>query len=71
MTIGFNAYGVAVDYTSANLGAAAFNCLPVTTFLFALILRYRRMIEFSFYMKIEILSHNGVVIAISSVVDFT
>ena len=39
MTIGFNAYGVAVDYTSANLGAAAFNCLPVTTFLFAVLLR--------------------------------
>ncbi|XP_022132567.1 WAT1-related protein At5g64700-like [Momordica charantia] len=43
MTIGFNAYGVAVDYTSANLGAAAFNCLPVTTFLFALILRMEKV----------------------------
>ncbi|XP_038883836.1 WAT1-related protein At5g64700-like [Benincasa hispida] len=43
MTIGFNAYGVAVDYTSANLGAAAFNCLPVTTFLFAVLLRMEKV----------------------------
>uniref|UniRef100_A0A9I9CTG1 WAT1-related protein n=1 Tax=Cucumis melo TaxID=3656 RepID=A0A9I9CTG1_CUCME len=43
MTVGFNAYGVAVDYTSANLGAAAFNCLPVTTFLFAVLLRMEKV----------------------------
>ncbi|KAA0025558.1 WAT1-related protein [Cucumis melo var. makuwa] len=42
-TFGWNAYGVGVKYTSATLGAAAFNCIPVTTFLFALILRAEKV----------------------------
>ncbi|XP_022977911.1 WAT1-related protein At5g64700-like [Cucurbita maxima] len=38
-TLALNVYGLGVKYTSATLGAAAFNCLPVTTFFFALIFR--------------------------------
>ncbi|KAA0025557.1 WAT1-related protein [Cucumis melo var. makuwa] len=36
ITLTMNAYGVAVDHTSATLGAVAFNCLLVSTFIFAL-----------------------------------
>ncbi|XP_050944981.1 WAT1-related protein At5g64700-like isoform X2 [Cucumis melo] len=36
-TVGLNVYGLGVKYTSATLGAAAFNCVPVTTFFFAFI----------------------------------
>ncbi|CAK9320272.1 unnamed protein product [Citrullus colocynthis] len=43
ITLAMNAYGVAVDYTSATLGAAAFNCLPVTTFFFAILLRMEKV----------------------------
>ncbi|XP_022132855.1 WAT1-related protein At5g64700-like isoform X2 [Momordica charantia] len=42
-TLALNTYGIGVNYTSATLGAAAFNCLPVTTFLFALILRMEKV----------------------------
>ncbi|KGN48679.2 WAT1-related protein At5g64700 isoform X2 [Cucumis sativus] len=42
-TFGFNAYGLGVKYTSATLGAAAFNCIPVTTFFFAFILRVEKV----------------------------
>uniref|UniRef100_A0A0A0KFR8 WAT1-related protein n=2 Tax=Cucumis sativus TaxID=3659 RepID=A0A0A0KFR8_CUCSA len=37
------AYGLGVKYTSAVSGAAAFNALPVTTFLFALLLRMEKL----------------------------
>ncbi|KGN48392.1 WAT1-related protein At5g64700 [Cucumis sativus] len=43
ITLAMNAYGVAVDYTSATLGAAAFNCLPVSTFIFAVLFRMERV----------------------------
>lgn len=42
-TLGLNAYGLGVKYTSATLGAAAFNCVPVTTFFFALISRMEKV----------------------------
>ncbi|XP_022132856.1 WAT1-related protein At5g64700-like [Momordica charantia] len=37
------AYALGVNYTTAILGAAAFNCLPVTTFLFAVLLRMEKV----------------------------
>ncbi|XP_022949631.1 WAT1-related protein At5g64700-like [Cucurbita moschata] len=43
ITLALDAYGVAINYTSATLGAAAFNCVPVTTFFFALILRMEKV----------------------------
>ncbi|KAG6595111.1 WAT1-related protein, partial [Cucurbita argyrosperma subsp. sororia] len=39
ITLALDAYGMAINYTSATLGAAAFNCVPVTTFFFAVLLR--------------------------------
>ncbi|XP_004148640.1 WAT1-related protein At5g64700 [Cucumis sativus] len=42
-TIGLNVYGLGVKYTSATLGAAAFNCVPVTTFFFALLSRMEKV----------------------------
>ncbi|XP_038881401.1 WAT1-related protein At5g64700-like isoform X2 [Benincasa hispida] len=42
-TWGLNTYGLGVKYTSATLGAAAFNCVPVTTFFFALISRMEKV----------------------------
>ena len=39
ITLALDAYGVAINYTSATIGAAAFNCVPVTTFFFAVLLR--------------------------------
>ncbi|XP_022740621.1 WAT1-related protein At5g64700-like isoform X1 [Durio zibethinus] len=38
ITLSLNVYGVALVYTSANLGATTINCLPVTTFAFAVLL---------------------------------
>ncbi|XP_008441006.2 WAT1-related protein At5g64700-like isoform X1 [Cucumis melo] len=42
-TVGLNVYGLGVKYTSATLGAAAFNCVPVTTFFFAFISRMEKV----------------------------
>ncbi|XAR73234.1 hypothetical protein NMG60_11007138 [Bertholletia excelsa] len=39
ITFSLNIYGVALMYTSANLAAATTNCLPVITFLLAVLLR--------------------------------
>ncbi|XP_022133040.1 WAT1-related protein At5g64700-like [Momordica charantia] len=43
ITLALDAYGVAINYTSATLGAAAFNCVPVTTFFFAILLRMEKV----------------------------
>ncbi|XP_022132850.1 WAT1-related protein At5g64700-like isoform X2 [Momordica charantia] len=42
-TLTLNANGIGVNYTSANLGSAAFNCVPVTTFFFAFIFRMEKV----------------------------
>ncbi|MBA0820786.1 hypothetical protein Gohar_021767 [Gossypium harknessii] len=39
ITLTLNIYGVALIYTSASLGAATINCIPVITFAFAVLLR--------------------------------
>ncbi|KAK8271264.1 hypothetical protein V6Z12_D11G251500 [Gossypium hirsutum] len=39
ITLTLNIYGVALIYTSARLGAATINCIPVITFAFAVLLR--------------------------------
>lgn len=39
ITITLNIYGVALVYTSASLGSATINCIPVITFAFAVLLR--------------------------------
>ncbi|KAK6259020.1 EamA domain - like 9 [Theobroma cacao] len=39
ITLTLNLYGVALIYTSASLGAATINCIPVITFAFAVLLR--------------------------------
>jgi drug/metabolite transporter (DMT)-like permease len=38
--LALNVFCLGLVYTSATLGAATTNCLPVTTFLFAVLLRY-------------------------------
>ncbi|XP_021833148.1 WAT1-related protein At5g64700-like [Prunus avium] len=38
ITLAINAYCIALTYTSAALGAASINCLPVGTFFFAVLL---------------------------------
>uniref|UniRef100_A0A9I9CT93 WAT1-related protein n=2 Tax=Cucumis melo TaxID=3656 RepID=A0A9I9CT93_CUCME len=43
ITLALDAYGVAINYTSATIGAAAFNCVPVTTFFFAVLLRMEKV----------------------------
>lgn len=40
ITLSLYAIGVGLKYTSASLGAAILNTLPVITFLLALLLRY-------------------------------
>ncbi|KAM6563579.1 hypothetical protein CsatB_023577 [Cannabis sativa] len=40
VTIPINASNVAIAYTTATLGAAILNCIPVATFCLALLLRY-------------------------------
>ncbi|XP_016899144.2 WAT1-related protein At5g64700-like [Cucumis melo] len=43
-TFGLNiAYGLGIKYTSATMGAAAYNCVPVTTFFLALISRMEKV----------------------------
>ncbi|KAK8605479.1 hypothetical protein V6N13_102257 [Hibiscus sabdariffa] len=39
ITVSLNVYGLALVYTSANLGATTINYLPVTTFVLAVLLR--------------------------------
>ncbi|XWS41410.1 hypothetical protein CRYUN_Cryun17cG0079700 [Craigia yunnanensis] len=39
ISLSLNVYGIALVYTSSNLGATTINCLPVTTFAFAVLLR--------------------------------
>nr|POE66475.1 wat1-related protein [Quercus suber] len=43
ITLSLNVYCVALIYTSATLGAATVNCLPVTTFFFAVLLRMEKV----------------------------
>ena len=40
ITLPLNAYSLALTYTSATLGGAAMNCLPVSTFFLAILFRY-------------------------------
>lgn len=47
ITLALNAYSVALTYTSATLGAAATNCIPVATFVFAVALRYLDLLDFT------------------------
>ncbi|XP_022132853.1 WAT1-related protein At5g64700-like [Momordica charantia] len=42
-TLTLNANGIGVNYTSATLGSAAFNIVPVTTFFFAFIFRMEKV----------------------------
>jgi hypothetical protein len=39
ITLSLDFYGMALVYTSATLAAATTNCLPVTTFFLAVLLR--------------------------------
>ncbi|KAL4644070.1 hypothetical protein ACB092_02G136700 [Castanea dentata] len=43
ITLALNVYCVALIYTSATLGAATVNCLPVTTLFFAVLLRMEKV----------------------------
>ncbi|CAL8163266.1 unnamed protein product [Prunus armeniaca] len=43
ITLAINAYCIALTYTSATLGAASINCLPVATFFFAVLLRMEKV----------------------------
>ncbi|XP_022740623.1 WAT1-related protein At5g64700-like [Durio zibethinus] len=43
ITFPLNIYGLALVYTSASLGAAAVNCLPVITFAVAVLLRMEKV----------------------------
>ncbi|XP_021300950.1 WAT1-related protein At5g64700-like isoform X2 [Herrania umbratica] len=43
ITLTLNLYGVALIYTSASLGAATINCIPVITFAFAVLLRMEKV----------------------------
>uniref|UniRef100_A0A2N9I2H3 WAT1-related protein n=1 Tax=Fagus sylvatica TaxID=28930 RepID=A0A2N9I2H3_FAGSY len=43
ITVAMNVYYLALVYTSATLGAAAMNCLPVATFFFAVLLRMEKV----------------------------
>ncbi|CAL2266173.1 unnamed protein product [Prunus armeniaca] len=43
ITLAINAYCIALTYTSATLGAASVNCLPVATFFFAVLLRMEKV----------------------------
>ncbi|BFG35186.1 hypothetical protein CerSpe_214600 [Prunus speciosa] len=43
ITLAINAYCIALTYTSATLGAASINCLPVGTFFFAVLLRMEKV----------------------------
>ncbi|GMI75086.1 Usually multiple acids move in and out Transporters 21 [Hibiscus trionum] len=43
ITLSLNVYGLALVYTSANLGATTINCLPVTTFALAVLLRIEKL----------------------------
>ncbi|XP_017648336.1 WAT1-related protein At5g64700-like isoform X2 [Gossypium arboreum] len=43
ITLTLNIYGVALIYTSASLGAATINCIPVITFAFAVLLRMEKV----------------------------
>ncbi|PPS04855.1 hypothetical protein GOBAR_AA15806 [Gossypium barbadense] len=46
ITLTLNIYGVALIYTSASLGAATINCIPVITFAFAVLLRQVSLASF-------------------------
>ncbi|MBA0550666.1 hypothetical protein Golob_021593 [Gossypium lobatum] len=48
ITLTLNIYGVALIYTSASLGAATINCIPVITFAFAVLLRQVSLASFLF-----------------------
>ncbi|XP_039158227.1 WAT1-related protein At5g64700-like [Eucalyptus grandis] len=39
LTLSINLYGIALLYTPASLASATINCVPVTTFSFAVLLR--------------------------------
>ncbi|KAF8011903.1 hypothetical protein BT93_I0129 [Corymbia citriodora subsp. variegata] len=43
LTLALNLYGIALLYTSASLTSAAINCVPVTTFFFAVLLRREKL----------------------------
>ncbi|GLT70420.1 hypothetical protein SLA2020_425010 [Shorea laevis] len=43
ITFALNIYGVALVYTSASLGSATINCIPVITFAFAVLLRMEKV----------------------------
>ncbi|CAL0319670.1 unnamed protein product [Lupinus luteus] len=43
VTLSLNLQGIALAYTSATLGAAIVNCLPATTFFFAVLLRMEKV----------------------------
>ncbi|KAH7520787.1 hypothetical protein FEM48_Zijuj08G0183000 [Ziziphus jujuba var. spinosa] len=43
ITLSLNAFSLALIYTNATLGAAAVNCLPVTTFFYAVLLRMEKV----------------------------
>ncbi|TYI57059.1 hypothetical protein E1A91_D11G253500v1 [Gossypium mustelinum] len=45
ITLTLNIYGVALIYTSARLGAATINCIPVITFAFAVLLRQAHILK--------------------------
>ncbi|KAF3440522.1 hypothetical protein FNV43_RR18806 [Rhamnella rubrinervis] len=43
LTLSLNTFSLGLMYTNATLGAAAVNCLPVTTFIFAVLLRIEKV----------------------------
>uniref|UniRef100_A0A803KX72 WAT1-related protein n=1 Tax=Chenopodium quinoa TaxID=63459 RepID=A0A803KX72_CHEQI len=45
ITLSLDLYGIGLTYTSATMGAATTNCLPVITFFLAVLVRYIRGME--------------------------
>ncbi|KAL3721540.1 WAT1-related protein At5g64700 isoform X1 [Eucalyptus grandis] len=43
ITLGVNLYGIALVYTSSSLVSVIYNCLPVSTFCFAVLLRKEKL----------------------------
>ncbi|XP_011657779.1 WAT1-related protein At5g64700 isoform X2 [Cucumis sativus] len=43
ITLTMNAYDVGIDYTSPTFGAAAINCIPISTFIFAVTFRMEKV----------------------------
>ena len=54
ITLSLDLYGIGLIYTSASLGAATTNCLPVITFFLAVLLRYHTAINYDFLHPLSV-----------------